>query len=77
MSTSAPGQEDLEVRQSRPWCTAANLRIGMWDYGYGWHMRALAWHDKRDVRPDTVHAPDAYEMFQKKEDGMIKAMFHP
>lgn len=49
----------------------------MWDYGYGWHMRALAWHDKRDVRPDTVHAPDAYEMFQKKEDGMIKAMFHP
>ena len=134
----------------------------MWDYGYGWRMRAPAWKDKRNVRPDTVpdpvlqaptdaiirvtstglsgsnlhlyevlgpfleagdilghepegiveavgpslhctdqilpllldddplgvdsfvthhlpleHAPDAYEMFQKKEDGMIKAMFHP
>jgi threonine dehydrogenase-like Zn-dependent dehydrogenase len=55
-------------------------------------MRALEWHDKRDVRVDTrplgvdsfiTHhlpledAPDAYEMFQKKQDGMIKAMFHP
>jgi len=134
----------------------------MWVYGYGWHMRALVWHDKRDVRVDTVpdpvieaptdaiirvtstglcgsdlhlyevlgpfleagdilghepmgiveavgpsvhwtdqilpllvdddpldvdsfvthhlpleDAPDAYEMIQKKEDGMIKAMFHP
>lgn len=56
----------------------------MWEYGYGCHMRALVWHDMRDVRvgpvPDPVlwkRAPDVYEMFQKKEDGMIKAMFHP
>lgn len=37
-------------------------------------MKAVTWHGKRDVRVD---APRAYEQFQKKQDGMIKAVLQP
>jgi threonine dehydrogenase-like Zn-dependent dehydrogenase len=45
-------------------------------------MRAVAWHGRRDVRVDTVpdpaiEEPQAYETFQKKQDGAIKILLQP
>ena len=47
-------------------------------------MKAVRWHGRRDVRVEDVpglvrpeEGPEAYELFQNKADGTIKAVFKP
>ena len=50
-------------------------------------MKAVTWHGRRDVRVSEVgfathrlplsEAPQAYDRFQRKEDGTVKVLFQP
>ena len=46
-------------------------------------MRAVTWQGAKDIRVEQVPDPkieadpDAYETFQKKQDGAVKIVFRP